>query len=96
MSDLKETCVNYLNVDEHATFCSSEKKWINKILALHQKHPDKVQIVHYPEDNGGMIYAHLPKKWIKVAPPRQLNYTEEQKAAMVERLAAAREKRDAE
>jgi hypothetical protein len=92
MSDLKETSINYLNVDEAATFCSSEKKWINKILALHQKHPEQVQIVHYPEDNGGMIYAHLPKKWIKVTPPRQLNYTEEQKAAMVERLAAARSK----
>lgn len=93
MSDLKETSVNYLNVDEHATFCSSEKKWINKILALREKHPDKVQIVHYPEDNGGMLYAHIPKRWIKVTPPRQVNYTEEQKAAMVERLAVAREKK---
>ena len=44
MSDLKETSVNYLNVDEVATFCSSEKKWINKILNLHLKHPDKVLI----------------------------------------------------
>lgn len=93
MSDLKETSINYLNLDEVATFCSSEKKWINKILALYQKHPDKVQIVHYPENNGGMIYARIPKKWIKVAPPRQVNYTEEQKAAMAERLAAAREKK---
>jgi hypothetical protein len=80
-------------VDEQATFCSSEKKWINKILALHEKHPDKVKIVHYPENNGGMIYVHLPKKWIKVAPPPTRNYTDEQKAAMAERLAAAREKK---
>ena len=93
MSDLKETSVNCLNVDDYATFCSSEKKWINKILNLHQKHPDKVQILHYPEDNGGMIYAHIPKKWLKVAPPPVRNYTEEQKAAMAERLAAAREKK---
>lgn len=93
MSDFKETNINYLNVDDYATFCSSEKKWINKILALHEKHPDKVIIKYYPENNHGMIYAHVPKSWIKVSPPRQVNYTEEQKAAMAERLAAAREKK---
>ena len=93
MSDLKETSVNCLNVDDYATFCSSEKKWTNKILNLHQKYPEKVQILHHPEDNGGMIYAHIPKKWLKVAPPPVRNYTEEQRAAMAERLAAAREKK---
>ena len=92
--DHKETAINYLNIDEYATFCSSEKKWINKILALHEKHPDKVEIKHYPENNGGMIYAHIPKKWIKVSPPRQVNYTDEQKAAMAERLAAARGRKE--
>ena len=91
--DYKETAINYLNVDEVATFCSSEKKWINKILTLHAKHPDKVQIKYYPEDNDGMIYAFVPKKWIKIAPPPVRNYTDEQKAAMAERLAAAREKK---
>ena len=94
--DFKETSINYLNVDEQATFCSSEKKWINKILALHEKYPDKVQIKYYPEDNSGMLYAHIPKNWLKVSPPRQVNYTEEQKAAMAERLAAAREKKGEE
>ena len=93
MSDFKETCVNYLNVDEYATFCSSEKKWINKILALHEKYPDKVKIIRKPEDNGGMIYTHIPKSYIKISPPRQINYTEEQRAAMAERLATAREKK---
>ena len=33
MSDFKETCVEYIGVDKHATFCSAEKKWINKIKA---------------------------------------------------------------
>ena len=88
---MRETCVGYLAQDEHAEFCSSEQKWINKILRLHEKHPDEVKILHHPEDNGGMIYAHVPKSWLKVSPPRQVNYTKEQRAAMAERLAAARE-----
>ena len=91
--DFKETAINYLNVDEWAAVCSSEKKWVNKILDLREKYPDQVQIKHYPEDNMGMIYAYVPKKWVKVAPTRKVNYTDEQKAAMAERLAAAREKK---
>ena len=93
MADFKETCVEYINEDKHATFCSSETKWINKILKLKAEHPDEVKIICMPEDNQGTILAHIPKKWLKISPPRQVNYTDEQKAAMAERLAAAREKR---
>lgn len=91
MADFKETCINYLNIDDHATFCSSEKKWINKIQRLHDQRPDEVEIIAAPENNDGVILAHIPKSWVKVSPPRQTNYTDEQRAAMAERLAAARE-----
>lgn len=93
MADPKETCINYVAEDDTATFCSSEQKWINKIIKLHGQHPDEVEIIYLPEDNYGMLYAEIPKKWLKVSPPRQVNYTDEQKAAMAERLAAAREKK---
>ena len=96
MADFKETCVEYINEDKTATFCSSEQKWINKILKLKAAHPDDVEILYMPEDNQGYILAHIPKKWLKISPPRQVNYTDEQKAAMAERLAAARGKRVSE
>ena len=96
MADPKETCVNYIADDETLTFSSSEQKWINKIIKLHEQRPDEVRIVHYPENNHGMIYAQLPKSWLKISPPRQVNYTDEQREAMAERLAAAREKRGVE
>ena len=35
MADFKETCLEYLDIDKHATFCSSETKWINKIRKLY-------------------------------------------------------------
>lgn len=92
----KETCINYISEDSYAVFCSSETKWINKILKLYDEHPDDVKIIYHPEDNHGMIYAHIPKNFIKVSPPRQVNYTDEQRAAMAERLAAAREKKGEE
>ena len=92
MSDLKETCLNHVAPDKYITFCSSEQKWINKIIKLRDQHPDEVSIIHTSESNDGMIYAQLPDNWLKLSPPRQLNYTEEQRAAMAERLAAARSK----
>ena len=90
MAEIRETCLNCTDGYDHAIFSSSEKKWINKILKLHEKHPNEIQIVHYPEDNYGTIYAHIPKNWFKISPPRQVNYTDEQRAAMAERLSSAR------
>ena len=94
MADFKETAVGYLNVDDYATFSSDERKWITKIVRLHALHPSKVEITHWPEDNHGTIVAHVPKHWLKISPPRQVNYTDEQKAAMAERLKAAREAKE--
>lgn len=90
LADFKETCVEYLDVDSHATFCSAERKWINKILKLKESYPDEVDIREYPETNNGIILAHIPKSWMKVNPPRQSNYTEEQRAAIAERLQSSR------
>lgn len=90
MADFKETCIEYLDVDKHATFCSSERKWINKIYKLKEKYPNEVHIEVSEEENDGMIIAHIPKSWMKVSPPKKVNYTDEQRAAMAERMRAAR------
>lgn len=94
MADFKETVMGYTDVDNYASFCSGERRWINRILKLKADYPNEVDIVAYPEENQGIILAHMPKKWFKVAPPRQVNYTDEQKAAMAERLKAAREAKE--
>ena len=94
MADFKETCVEYLDVDPHATFCSAERKWINKILKLKESYPDEVDIRFYPENNDGIIVAHIPKNWLKISPPRQVNYTDEQRAAIAERFQSARNKQE--
>lgn len=93
MADLKETVFECVDVDKQATFCSGERKWINKILRLKEKRPNEVEIVCMPEDNEGIILAHVPKSWLKVSPPKKVEYSEEQRAAAAERLAEARKKR---
>lgn len=91
---MTETSIDFLNVDQRATFCSSETKWINKILKLQESHPDDVHIAYAPEDNDGMIVAHIPKNWFKISPPRKREMTDKQRAAAAERLASARSKRN--
>lgn len=87
---MTETVIEYLSENKYATFCSSERKWINKINKLHEKYPDEVEIIALPETNDGMIMVHIPKSWIKVSPPAKRNFTDEQKAAMAERMRNAR------
>ena len=94
MADFKETCVEYIDVDSYATFCSSERKWINKITKYATSHPDEVQIVRTPEDNCGVIYARVPKNWLKVSPPAKRSLTDEQRAAATERLRSYRSNED--
>lgn len=91
MANLIETSVEYITTDNYATFCSGERKWITKITKLKAQHPDEVQIIQFPENNGGIILAHIPKSWLKVSPPKQVNMTDERRQELSERLKKTRE-----
>lgn len=91
MADLKETNIDIVSTDDYATVSSSELRQINKIRKLHESNQEEVKIVIAPEDNYGVIVAKMPKSYIKISPPRKVNYTEEQRAAMAERMKTARE-----
>ena len=93
MADFKETSFDYLDVDDHAVFCTSERKWVNKILKLKESNPNDVNITTHPENNDGYIVAQVPKNWFKLSPPRTREMTDEQREAAAKRLADARERR---
>ena len=93
MSDLsnyeRETIINYSYGDNIASVYTFDRKLQNKLNKLIGTRSD-ISIVAQEED---WVEYEVLKSWIKVSPPRQVNYTDEQKAAMAERLAAAREKK---
>ena len=93
MADFKETNFDFLDCDDYAVFCTSERKWINKILKLKESNPNDVNITADPENNNGYIVAQVPKNWFKLSPPRTREMTDEQREAAAKRLADAREKR---
>lgn len=80
-----ETCFNYTTRDK-AFFSSDERKFITKVRKLKKKYPDKVRIIREPEDNDGCIYCELPVEWFTVRVPKQMNYTDEQREKMSERM----------
>ena len=82
-----ETCINW--TDDKAYFSSDEYWWRDRILKLAESHPDDVNILKYPEDNDGCIYATLPKRWVKIKPPRTVDLTEEQLEELRERMKKA-------
>ena len=93
MSNIKETSYNHLSdtgqPEPYGIFCSSERKWITKIEKYAESHPDEVVIRNKNED--GSVVAQVPKSWFKLSPPKKMNYSEEQKAALRERLASGRQ-----
>lgn len=84
----RETHITYSYGDNVASIYTFDRKLQNKLNKLAQIRSD-VSIIK--QDDECTEYE-VPKSFIKVSPPRQVNYTDEQKAAMAERLAAAREK----
>lgn len=85
----RETVINYNNEEDTATVYTYHRSLQSKLNKLVGVNPD-ISILRQDEESTTYV---VPKRWIKVSPPRQVNYTDEQKAAMAERLAAAREKR---
>ena len=85
--DFRETSIEYLSCNDHATLYSSEAKWMRKIKQLKSDYPDSVQIINSTSES---MVVHIPKSWLKVTPPRKMTLTDEQRAAAKERMLVAR------
>ena len=85
--DFRETSIEYLSCNDHATLYSSETKWIRKIKQLKLEYPNDITIKN--EDSESIV-VHIPKSWLKVTPPRKMTLTDEQREAAKERMLTAR------
>lgn len=76
-----ENVIEWLRNMDKATVSFTQMRMVSKIRKLAEEHPEDVQIC---VDKGNSVVAHIPVKWVKVSPPRQMS--EEQKAAAAERM----------
>lgn len=88
----RETIIN-INDAETAVTLSTSQEWMKRrIRKLAESHPDEVT---YREDDGGYImFANMPKKYIRISPPRKM--TEEQRLKAAERMRNFHKKKEAD
>ena len=81
-----ENAIEWFTGSDRATVTLSSKRHITRIRKLAAAHPEAVEIIREPEKNGGYLYARIPASWIKFNAPMQREFTEEERAAIRERL----------
>ena len=88
-----ETCINFskYHIGDWAEVYTTEKPVMKRYDRFAKNHPEYCQLIK--EDKYSMTFSCDPKcaSYYPRA-PRKVIYTEEQKQALVERLAAARNK----
>lgn len=87
---MDETVYEHVNGRDTFTVTAAERWSIRMIKKLAEQYSEVV-IVH--ENPDGSLVAHVPLSWMKIAPKRKRNMTDEQRAACSERMAKMREAR---
>lgn len=97
MSDYvyNETVIEHEASQDYFCVSTGEMKWKNRLHKLAQERPD--ECVLQADNVDGSVCYHVPKSWVKIAPPRQVSMTDERRAELAERLKRARDaQKDAE
>ena len=84
--DVRENSIEWITNSQTATICFTQGKMMNRIRKLAEQYPNEVQIT--AENGGDCLVAHIPYKWIKIAPPRQVS--DEQREVSRQRMIALR------
>ena len=85
----QETTVNIYpsQIQDFAEIYSSIPATIKKLRKFAEENPDEVKI---QKEDGVGLFAQVPAKWVQIRKPKQMNLTDEQRAAAAERLRNAR------
>ena len=75
---VNEFCIEWTRSSITATVTAPNNTSIkNKIVKLAQEKPEEVQII--AENKDGSILAHVPTKYVKISPPRQISEEERER-----------------
>lgn len=85
-----ENCIEWISGSHTATLTFTNRKHVNRIKKLYKSHKDDFK--YWYENPDGSICCKIPLKWIKVNPGGNREYTDEQRAAMAERMRNTRNK----
>lgn len=87
---MQENVLEFVGKSKVATVnLQAHSRLANRLRKLKEKHSE-VEII---SDTDDVLLAHIPTKWIKINPPKNINITEERRQELAERLRKAREDR---
>lgn len=89
----RETIVSMDDAEGVAHIYTAMQTWKNRMAKLAAANPDDVRLVR--SDDVGVEYE-VPKTWVRISRPVRINLTDEQRAANIARLKAAREAKAAQ
>lgn len=82
--------------DKVMRISTDERRMITRLMKLAEQYPDEVEIIERPETNDGCLYLKCPADWLLIRHPKKMNYSDEQRAEMAERMKNIRVPKDDE
>lgn len=77
---MQENVIEWVNSDTATVNLVANSRLANKVRKLAEERDD----VNILSDENGVLLAHIPTKWVKINPPK--NLTDEQRARLAERF----------
>ena len=85
MEGINENVIEWLRGDKVAAVTApSSSRLKGMITRLNARYPNEVEIMATNQD--GSIFAHVPVDYVVIRKPKQMNYTDEQRAELSERM----------
>ena len=75
MDRVTENVIEFIVGQKIASVTFSQKKYVNRIKKLAKERPTECSIV--AENQDGSIFAHIPTRWIRINPGREMTEAEE-------------------
>jgi len=101
MLEVRETVIEHCEGDKYAAITAAEPSMVNRLKKLSRNlSRDRAEISAQfeviAENEDGSLFVHVPWSWVRIAPPRTLNLTEEQKEERRRRLMALKSSQDSQ
>lgn len=79
-----ENAIEFLTGEQACVVSFTSPKHCNRIKKLYAKSGSEFIYLHENADNS--ICAKIPLSWLRIAPPKQMNLTEDERRIYAERL----------
>lgn len=72
-----------------ASIMSHDKQLNSKLMSLVESGNTSIKLIRIDEDEDNYFFE-VPRRWVKVSPPRQVTLTDDERAAKAERMKVVR------